>query len=250
MKLSFHILIIVITLIIFRLSASAQVGKELDLINDNIESLLPPLETIIDSAIANNPYVKFRDLQIRINEYKLKADRKLWTRNLGIQTDARFGTFDNFSLNTSEGQTPYLIATRSNQFNYGVGAYLKLPLFDLVNRKNQIRSTKAEIEQAQSYSQVQRNEVRLMVLKQYNDLIVKQKVLKIKSKYAETSKLNMVMVEKEFTNGSTSVNEYSRITQIYFAAESDFESSRMDLLNAYMILEEIVGIRFNLGQKK
>jgi len=245
-KFNYHISILFFTVLFIQMSGSAQVTVKFDILNDNIESILPPLETIIDSAIANNPNVKFRDLQININKFKLDADRNLWTRNLGIQADGRYGTFNNFSTNTSEGQTPSTISTLSSQFNYGVGAYVKLPIYDFINRKNQINLSEAEVEQAESFAESQRNELRQTVIKQYNELIVKHRLLKIKSKYAETSKINMQMVEQEFTNGIISVSEYSRISEIVTRTEIDFENSKMEFLTAYMILEEITGIRFNL----
>jgi outer membrane protein TolC len=232
--------------ILFNFSGFSQESGNFNVLEDNIESMLPPLETIIDSAIANNPEIKFRDLQIIVNKYKLSTERNLWTRDIGVQTDVRYGTFNNFSTNTSEGQSPSNIATLSSQLNYGVGAYIKLPFFDFVNRKNQVQMATTEVKQAESFAQTQRNELRQMVIKQYNDLIVKHRVLKIKSKYAETSKINMQMVEQEFTNGIISVSEYSRISEIVTRTEIDLENSRMEFLTAYMILEEITGIRFNL----
>jgi len=242
----YSILILFFALLTFQYHGIAQETKVFDLMKDDIESLLPPLETIIDSAIARNPYVKFRDLQITVNEHKLKSDRAEWTRDVGFQTDVRYGTFDNFASNVVEGQNPALSSTRNTQTNYGVGAYIRIPFYDFINRKNQINLSKAEIEQAQSYSLIQRNELRQEVIKQYNDLIIKQRVLKIKSRYASTAKINMEMAEKQFLNGVISISEYSSITEIVARSESDFESSKMDFRTAYMILVEIVGMNFNL----
>ena len=241
-----YILNIIIFLLCLYLLNSKVEAQNFDILKDDLETILPPLETIIDSAIANSPYVKFRDLQIDINKRKLQSDKNTWARDFGIQTDVRYGTFDNFSTNTAEGQIPSLISTRRIQTNYGFGAYIKIPFFNVVNRKNQINLAKAEVEQAENFSQFQRDELRLSVIKQYNELIVKHRLLKIKSKYAETSKINMQMVEQEFTNGIISVSEYSRISEIVTRTEIDFENSRMEFLTAYMILEEITGIRFNL----
>lgn len=234
--------------LIFCLTSTAQNNPETNNPDDNIETRLPPLGTLIDSALARNPYVKFRELQIVVNKYKLKSDQAVWLKNLGVQTDVRYGTFDNFSTNTAEGQTPSLISTRRNQTNYGLGAYLKLPLFDLVNRKYQVNIATAEVEQADHMAEFQRDEVRQLVIRQYNDVILKQRLLKIKSKYLATSKINMEMVEKEFQTGVISIGEYSRISEIVTRTESDFENARVDFVTSYMILEEIVGIKFNLSQ--
>jgi len=234
----------------FQIPVYAQTGKEFDLLKDDIESMLPPLETIIDSAIVNNPNVRFRDLQIEVNESKLNTEKSLWTKNLGIQADMRYGTFDNFSTNTAEGQNPALLATRNIQFNYGAGAFIKFPLHDALNRKNQIRMARTEFEQAQSSSLAQRNELRQLIIKQYNDVIVKQRILKIKSKYVETNRINIEMVEKEFLNGIVSLTEYSRISGIFSTTETEYESAKMDFRTAYMILEELAGYKFNITDKK
>ncbi len=220
---------------------------EQNLLSLDIESLLPPLETIIDSAIAKNPYVKFRDQQIIVNEFKLKSDRVRWMENLGLQSDARYGTFDNFSMNTAAGQTPSVIATRNNQFNYGVGAYIKLPLFDFVNRKHLVGAAKAEMDQAISLAAVQRDELRQAVIKQYNELVLKMKLLKIKSKYLETSHINIQMADKEFKNGVLSVAEYSKISEIVSLAETDYQTVYTEFTTAYMILEELAGFKFKIN---
>jgi len=237
----------IFTLMMIQLPGFSQQNIAPDFVNDDIESILPPLETIIDSAIAKNPYVKFRDLQITVNTHKLKSDRADWTRDIGFQTDVRYGTFDNFATNVVEGQNPALSSTRNTQTNYGVGAYIRIPFYDFLNRKNQINLAKAEIDQAKSFSLVQRNELRQMVIRQYNDLIIKQRLLKIKTKYAETSRIHMQMVEKEFINGTVTLTEYSSLSEIGSRAELELESAKMEFRTAFMILEEIVGIKFNLN---
>lgn len=243
------ILIVFLTLLSIPFRGIAQQSKEFDLLKDNIEAILPPLETIIDSAIARNPYVKFRDLQITLNRQKLSTSRVEWTRDVGFQTDMRYGTFNNFATNVAGGQQPALSSSQSSEFNYGVGGYIRIPLYDFVNRRHQVKYAKAEIEQAQNYSQVQRNELRQLVIKQYNEVLVKHRLLKIKSKYTETAKINMEMAEKQFLNGVINISEYSTITEIVARGEADFESSKMEFRTAYMLLEEIVGVKFNLTNK-
>jgi outer membrane protein TolC len=215
-------------------------------INDDLSKLLPPLESLIDSALAHDPSVKFRDLQIVVNRNKLKADKSYWMRNLGIQGDVRYGTFNIFSTNTAEGQNPDNIATQENQFNYGVGAFIKFPLIDLLNRKNQISWATAEIEQARSMVEAQKKEIRQLVITRYNELILKHNLLKIKAKYLALIKTNTLMTEQEFQNGIVDISEYSRITGISTNAESDFETARVEFLTAYMMLEEIIGFKLNL----
>lgn len=249
MKYNVYSLLLISIFLIIESSGFAQQSQAIDISKDNIELMLPPLETIIDSAIAKNPFVKFRDLQIVVNTQKLKSDRSDWTKDIGFQTDVRFGTFDNYATNVVAGQNPALASTMNTQTNYGIGGYIRIPVYDFLNRKNQIKLSKAEIEQAKSYSLIQRDELRQSVIRQYNDLIIKQRLLRIKTKYVETSRIHMEMVEKNFINGTITLTEYSSLSEIASRAEADFETSKMEFRTAYMILEEIVGMKFNLSIK-
>jgi outer membrane protein TolC len=248
-KYNIYSLLLISIFLTIKLSGFAQQGQVFDISKDNIELMLPPLETIIDSAIAKNPFVKFRDLQIVVNTQKLKSDRADWTRDIGFQTDVRFGTFDNYATNVVAGQNPALASTMNTQTNYGIGGYIRIPVYDFLNRRNQIKLSKAEIEQAKSYSLIQRDELRQSVIRQYNELIIKQRILRIKTKYVETSRIHMEMVDKNFINGTITLTEYSSLSEIASRAEADFETSKMEFRTAYMILEEIVGMKFNLSIK-
>ena len=247
MKRSFYIQFLFVILGFINLSGFGQTPKKFNLLTDDLSTMLPPLETLIESALKNNPFVKFRELQINVNKNKLQDQRSLWLKNFGVQTDIRYGTFDNFSTNTAEGQNPALLATRSVQLNYGAGAYMKFPIFDIVNRKNLINMAKSEVGQAEEMAEQQRNELRQKVIQQYNDLLLKQKLVKIKSKYLETSRINMEMVEKEFQNGVITLSEYSRISEIVTTGESNFEIVKTDFITAFMLLEESIGYKLNLN---
>jgi len=56
------------------------------------------------------------------------------------------------------------------------------------------------------------------------------------------------MSEKEFQNGVIPVGEYARISEIVSKAESDLETAKAEFSTAFMIMEEICGMKFNLKQ--
>ena len=211
----------------------------------DIDLVIPPLSVVLDSAIAHNAMVKFRDFGIIGKECNLNSYRNYWTRNFGVQADVRYGTFNNFSTNTAEGQSPSLFATNVIQTNYGIGLYVKFPLQDALNRRTQIRMADSELEQAKSMAQAQREELIQAVISQYNDVLLKQRILDIRAKNLSTSKTNMEMLEKEFQNGVVDLTEYTRISDIVARTEADFETARTDLITTYMILEVIAGFKFS-----
>ena len=100
--------------------------------NSNAISLLiPQLNELIDSALAHNGMVNYRKLEIEAKESNLKYKRQYWTTNFGVQADTRYGTFNNFSSISGDNSTINL-ASNTQQLNYNVGLYLKIPVFDIL----------------------------------------------------------------------------------------------------------------------
>lgn len=223
-----------------------QQKKAFDLLEDDIQDYMPPLAVLIDSAIINDHYVNFRKRQIDVNFNKLVRDRRQWMRDIGFQADMRYGNFDNFSTNTAEGQSPTVFATTRSETKYGLGAYIKFPLFDLISQRNQVNMAKTEILQAEDMYMMQKTEVRQKIIEQYNTVILNQKLLIIKAKFLETSRVNMLMTEKEFLNGVITVSEYARLSSIVYQAEEEFEKQKSEFKTSYMILEEMIGYKLNI----
>ena len=213
-------------------------------LNEVFDIRFPPLADLIDSAMKHNDMIRFRDKGIAVKEASLESAKTYWWRNLGLQADTRYGTFDNFSTNIDNGQSTSLFFTNSKQFNYGVGAYMKFPVYDLINRKNQIKLARSELEQAISLSEAQRDELEQQIIRLYNELLMKQKILKIRSRSLGNAKVNMEMTEKEFRNGIVAVTEYVRISDIVHRVETDYETAKAEFNTAYMLMENLTGLRF------
>jgi outer membrane protein TolC len=203
----------------------------------------PPLNDLIDSAIKFHPGIRYRQYEVKVKESNLQTQQNNWTRNMGVQADSRYGTFDNFSANDN-GQSTTLLNTTNKQFNYGFGVYMKLPLYDLLNRKNQLKQAKNEVEMARSLGEVQETEIRQMVIKQYQDALLRQRLIRIKAQNLGNARVNMEMVEKEFRNGIIPVSEYARISDIVYRAETDYELAKTEFITSKMLLEEMVGFKF------
>jgi outer membrane protein TolC len=230
---------------------NAQQKKNFNPLIDDISQMVPPMSVLLDSAYAHDPGLKFAKLQYSIDKGNLRTNQAQWTQNLGLQANVGYGTFDylynNNIGNSIPGQSQQqTITTKQNETQYGVGGFLRVPIYDLVNRKNQIRIAKDIMQQAQTLSDTRKTEIQELVIKQYNDMIVKQRILKIKSKYLETSRINTEMAEKAFVKGTISLDDYSRVSDIGSHTETDFESAKMDFISSYMIMEVMTGMNFNI----
>lgn len=226
--------------------ATAQTTPLENISIDKNESDIPPLKVIIDSVLKRHGMVKFRKQHVEVQASKLKEERLYWTRHFGLQADTRYGTFDNTSLSADGGTSGTYLNTNTKQWNYGVGLYLKFPVFDLVNRKNQILLAKMELEESKSLVQFQEDEIRQTTIKLYQDLILKKKLLQIKSESLGNGRVNIQMVEKEFRNGLVPVAEYVRISNITSNMETDYELAKSEYLVAKQILEDMAGFVFSV----
>lgn len=83
----------------------------------------------------------------------------------------------------------------------------------------------------------------------YNDLLLKQKLLKIASDNMLTSKMRMVMAEKKFINNQLSLEEMSRLMEYNSSVQMEYETRKNDFMNTYTLLELTTGIKFNALNK-
>ncbi|PQB05081.1 TolC family protein [Aureitalea marina] len=206
-----------------------------------LDLILPDLDVFVDGALAKNGMLNYRKLDLEVRESDVKTQRRLWTQNMGIRGDVRYGTFNNFVTNV-EGVNNSAITTFSEQINYGIGLYIQLPIFDIFNTNNQTKRAKVQVSQAQSLVEDQQLIIRELVIRQYEDLQLKFELLKIHSTNYGNAKVNMEMVEKEFRNGQLIVYEYVRLGDITARIQTDYEKAKSDYLLAKQVLENTSGI--------
>lgn len=244
MKKLFYILLIIIAYLPSCLLVNAQ---EVSLSEVTIKSNMlniPKLEILIDSALSNNGMVNYRLLEIKAKEENIEAKRKDWTRNFGIQADTRYGTFDNFSTITGDNSSINL-ASNTQQLNYNVGLYLKIPIYDIINRRSQVKRANVEIQQAKNLVKFQKDEIIENVIRHYEELLLNQNLLQLNASNLGNARVNMEMVEKEFRNGLIPIYEYVRISDMTARIESDYEKSKTDFLVSKKLLENLTGITIN-----
>jgi outer membrane protein TolC len=248
MKNIFKILSI-LSIIVFSLNnIQAQTSKYNDASLNGSEFNFPSLRVVIDSVLKRSAMVNFRINNIRSKESTLASERINWSRYLGISANTRYGNLSN--LTTSEdGLSNTAALTTGKQFNYSVGFFLKFPLFDAINRKNQIKKAKSEVDATKSMAEAQKEEIRQRVIVLYQDLILKQKILQIRSRSFGDARVNMQMVEKEFRNGIVPISEYVRISRITTSMEVAYETAISDLITAKKLLEDMAGFVFGLTLK-
>jgi outer membrane protein TolC len=211
------------------------------------EFKFPTLKVVIDSVLKRSAMVKFRNQHIGVKESTLASERIYWSRNLGIQADTRYGNLSNFAT-SEDGISNTAALTTAKQFNYSVGFYLKIPIFDFLNRKSQIKLAKLEVDEAKSMAEFQKEEIRQTVIRMYQDLLLKQKLLQIRSRSLGDGRVNLQMVEKEFRNGVVPISEYVRIVSMTENLEADYTKAMSEFITSKLMLEDMAGFELGLTQ--
>lgn len=221
--------------------SASQVYNDTNYDKGSMSLLIPKLSELVDSALVYNGMVNYRKLEIEAKKSNLKYKRQYWTTNFGVQADSRYGTFNN--LSTIDGDnTTVTLGSNTQQLNYNIGFYLKIPVFDVINRKSQIKQAKAELEQARNLAKSQEDELRELVIRYYEDLVLKQNLLELRASNLGNARVNMEMVEKEFKNGLIAISEYVRISDMTSRIAAEFEEAKSEFLVSKKLLENLTGV--------
>ena len=124
------------------------------------------------------------------------------------------------------------------------------------NRKNKIKLARLEVEEAKSMAEFQKEEIRKAVIIMYQDLILKQKLLQIRSRRLGDGKVNMQMIEKEgedYFVHKTFVSDFPKYSFSYLCKSSNYEYLliKTQLLPALLRTSTLYNIVFeSYGSKK
>lgn len=213
---------------------------------DDITQRIPPLETLIDSAIANSPYLKNRNNLVARREYELLSTKR------NILNSISFGGSTSYGKNTLNTIDDLLLSSQSSssaRFSYSVSLSIKVSLLSLINRSNELNISRKVLEESMNSREEYIFELKKSVIFQYNDIILKQRLLKVASDNMLTSQMRMVMVEKKFLNNQITLEDVARMMEWHSNAQTAYEVAIIELMNSYTLLELTCGLKFNVMNK-
>jgi len=219
---------------------------QFDLLVDNIADKLPPLQILIDSAVKHSPQVRISDAEISIMRYTLKVEKNSWTKSIGILGELMTGNLYQFSTNQTSGANPNEFVSDRYEYYYNIGLFLRMPLSDFTNQKIRINIAKREIEKSILLKEEKAMDIRKEVIMIYQDLLMRQELLKIKNESQLTTRLQVQMAEIEFKNGTIKIAELARLVEFNATNIYDYKQETFLFYRQYLILEELVGMKFNL----
>ncbi|HZL12496.1 MAG TPA: TolC family protein [Prolixibacteraceae bacterium] len=221
-------------------------SSEAEWTHEDFRKKIPSLESLIDSACINSPILKSQQASIDINQLRLKITKNEWIRNISIESSYQYGMFGNVLLNPdSTDPLANSVLTTNKQTRYSTGLSIKLPISEIISRKHQIQIGEETLQQTELEKEKLTEELRKLVIIQYNDLMLKHKILLISNNNLQSQNLQLQMTEKEFLNNKVNVSEFARIREMQTKSEIEFETAKSAFNTSFQILQEITEVKFN-----
>lgn len=232
---------ILLAILMFSTSIIAQIVDEKGLRpneGSNLMSLLPPLQMLIDSAIANSPEISIAKASITQSEHDVRIGYKDWTELIGVTGRYTYGQFVASDLDGAIGLS-------EPRGGYQVFAGVTIPLGYFATRNDRIASLKADLDMDKQGKRRVEMDIRDQVIVTYNRLLLLQRLINISAEARESAILQYQMAENRFRNGEINLEELGRATDLRANFMSEYEKLRAEFTNVYTELERIVGTPFS-----
>jgi outer membrane protein TolC len=128
---------------------------------------------------------------------------------------------------------------------YNVGVSWQLPLTHIINRKHFIKATQAQINMASYEKDGSDLYVKQEVIRLYQDLKLSHRLMLISSNNRQSAQVNYKMIEKEFSQGQTTVESVARIFDIYSKSKVEYETFLNRFQTSLMQLDAYTGVSFS-----
>ena len=194
---------------------------------NDISKMLPPLDSLIQLAQKKSPEIKYQEADQKYWKARYKLAQTKWMDYLYLEAVYNYGIYDNLTAAQISGAPqPSQTLFSTEQDRYIFGPSLKIPVSAILNRKNTVRSARAETERAKHAKEIYEVKVREMVITRYNHLLRAHRLLLIYGSIVDTYKIQSLRAETEYTNGVISVTEYTRLQQMLNESIVNHESQK------------------------
>ncbi len=214
-------------------------------ITDDLGWELPPLQTLIDSAMVHSSVNKMADLAVLMSEYSLEEARRRWVRYVNISGSARWGSSIDIArlMNQSEELINDLNYNNRQIVSYGAGFSMYLPLTEIFDRKRPIKTAQITISQAKIQKEDAEKQIRSNIIATYYDLLNMQKTYKIQAEMYTSISMYYEQAKSDYEENKIDLAAYTQAYDSYLTAQATYESQKNMFLKAIHMLEEVVGFK-------
>jgi outer membrane protein TolC len=230
-------------LLFFQFSAEAQTSSVDSLLTKELASdeLLPILT---DSAIKYSPVVRTSANNEAYANANLQISKKSIYNAVSLVSSYNYGTNYSATNNPSGGSIGANFTTAQTGF-YNLGVGIRLPLSEILNRKNIIKVGESQVNMAAAEKDNAVLYIKQEVIRLYQDFKLMHKLLSISSQNKQASQVNNTMAEKNFLNAQLTVDQVSGVLEIYNKSVVEYETNLNRFQTSYLQLETYTGVNLS-----
>ncbi len=202
----------------------------------DLSAYLPPLQVLIDTAIARSPEVQLTDIQVKTAEYSLRQQHRDWADLVSAGGGYSVSNFNRAQFLPDAGIQPAVIQ------GYSVNVGVSVPLNFFIGRQDRLRSAKLQTETAEVQKDLQQRAIKEQVILTYNQLLLLQKQIAIFTEALESSYLIYDMSIERFKDGELTLDELGSSTSLKANTAFQAEQLRTQFRDTYARLERLVGV--------
>jgi outer membrane protein TolC len=216
--------------------------------DDNISNLgfhdstlnVPSLQIAIEKALEKSPLLKTADISTTIKQFELKSVQREWLGDLGFESYYKYGSLDNVNIQNI-GSTDDISNSRTTDTRYSLGVYMKMSFLTFLDQKNKNSIARQEIEKSLLEQQVIQEEIRKLVIRQYNEYQLNKQLVAVKNKAFTTTEMQLAKANRDHKNGNLTIYELTKVMESTTKAEADYLSTKMNFKVSYLLLMELIG---------
>lgn len=205
-------------------------------------------EYLIQLAWMNSPENEALDFEKDLREFELKAQKKDW------MDDVRFSVNLNEN-NLNRKDTVFVVpgtnpsgANQTNLFPiFNFNATVSLGTF--TNRKNRLGIAKQRVKIAESNINQKKLNVRMEILKRYENYLMYEETLKAVSQAEENANQALLLITDLFKADKATFEDYNAASISYNSAVEKRIKSSAELKIAQYLIEEMIGISFDEAKR-
>ncbi len=206
---------------------------------------IPPLNELIDAAIASSPMRQYQKERQREAQLKIKSARREILENIGVEAYYRYGRLGVIDYSDSGSLLPEPVTTNNTQDQnwWYVGAYLRLPILDVVDRGNVVKTQKSIAKQSEYLMADAAQQIALKVVEQYNALVLNLDLLAIKSTLLQTNDAQIVESEAHYRDGQITLSRLAQLQEMHAKVTTEYATALSQAREALLKLEQLTNQR-------
>lgn len=198
----------------------------------DLADYLPPLNLLIDSAVANNPQIEYYRQRQLMFEYEIGIGRNQWMEGVRL--------FTNYNMGTS-GASDGMIFVQG--FQYGINVQIPLSMFFGQRDAGKMSKAASMAEEQQKERTI--IEIETKVEETYSRLFMLRDLIREATNAKESAQFIYEQSEAKYIRGEIPLDELGQNADLRTKWATNYITLKTEFYDTYRRLERLVGVPFS-----